>query len=195
MGSSDPATLPDYETVAAALQRSGMPQCPAELHGFALGMAVAGVERPLFVWQQEVYAEFDPDDVLDSEARALLDRVFATALASGRDAAAGLGLLLPSDIVVDARRLGALRYWCQGFIFGIGCAGDGIESRFTDTSRELINDIAEITRLDVEDADNSDEGRAALIEVEEYVREGVMLIRAELATAIGPDTASTGQGR
>ena len=65
---SDP--LPEYEKVAEALRRSGMPQCPAELHGFALGMVIGGVREPLQVWQQEVYAEFDPNDVLDNEILA-----------------------------------------------------------------------------------------------------------------------------
>lgn len=173
--------MPDYETVARALQRSGMPQCPAELHGFATGMVIAGVDEPLVVWQNEVYAEFDPNDVLDTECRALLDRLFAASLAAGRDASGGLSLLLPGDIVVDSRRLAALRDWCQGFIFGIGLAGASLEQRLSGSGREMINDIAEITRIDTDDAEDSEENRAALIELEEYLREGVMLVRAELA--------------
>lgn len=184
---SDP--LPDYETVADALRRSGMPQCPAELHGFALGMLIAGVHEPLAVWQQEVYAEFDPNDVLDNESRALLDHVFAAALAVGSDGVDGLSLLLPADLKVDSTRLKALRDWCQGFIFGIGLAGNSLDARLTPASRELLTDIAEVTRLETDDVDDSRENQAALIEIEEYVREGVMLMRLELAG----DVAARGQ--
>ncbi|MCB1802841.1 MAG: UPF0149 family protein [Gammaproteobacteria bacterium] len=178
---SDP--LPEYAQVAEALRRSGMPQCPAELHGFALGMIVAGVPEPLRVWQQEVYAEFDPNDVLDNESRALLERVFAAALSAGSSEAEGLHLLLPTALAVDAARLRALRDWCQGFVFGVGLAGETLDARLTSASRELLNDIAEITRLETDDVDDSRENQAALIEIEEYVREGVMLMRLDLAGA------------
>ena len=183
-------TAPDYSDLAAALQRSNMPQCPAELHGFALGMAIAGVPEPLQVWQNEVYAEFDPDDVLDNETRALLDRLFAAALVDGDAAQQGLTLFLPEGIAVDAKRLGAVRDWCQGFMFGIGLAGAGLDQRLTDDGRELLNDIGEITRVDTGDVENTAENQAALIEIEEYVREGVMLLRSELASTRSPDDAT-----
>ncbi|MDJ0739877.1 MAG: UPF0149 family protein [Gammaproteobacteria bacterium] len=179
MSSSEPVTLPEYAAVAAALQRCGLSQCPAELHGFALGMAVGGVPEPLTVWQHELYAAFDPNDVLANECRALLDRVFAATFIA--DDTMALELLLPQDIVVDSTRVGAVRDWCQGFLFGLGLAGETVAARLSSDSRELLSDFSEFTRLDSDDVDNSDANRAALIEIEEYLREGVMLIRDELA--------------
>lgn len=172
--------------VAAALQRCGLDQCPAELHGFANGMAVAGVAEPLSVWQQEVYAEFDPADVLAVECRGLLDRVFASAFADQVSAATdeqpgGLTLLLPQDIVVDASRLAAVRDWCQGFMFGFGLGGEAVTAQLSAQTRELLNDFSEITRLDTDGVENNEENQSALIEIEEYLRTGVMLIRDELA--------------
>lgn len=180
MTSTDSISLPDYDGVAAAMQRCGMPQCPAELHGFALGMAVAGVREPLSIWQREVYAEFDSDNVLDNEARKLLDQVFAATSTFTADTPASLNLLLPGDIVVDSRRVAALRDWCQGFLFGFGLAGDGVDALLSSQTRELLGDFTEFTRLDTENVDNSEQNQAALIEIEEYVREGVLLIGDEL---------------
>ena len=183
MTKPDPVLLPDYATVDAALQRCGMQQCPSELHGFALGMAVGGVPEPLTIWQNEVYAAFDPDDVLANECRALLDRVFAAALVDESSQSLTLMLLLPQDIVVDSARLGALRDWCQGFLFGLGLAGESVTAALSAQTRELLNDFSEFTRLDTDDVDNSEANQAALIEIEEYLREGVMLIRDELNEA------------
>lgn len=191
MTSHESSSLPEYREVNESLQRAGFRQCPAELHGFALGMAVTGLPEPLTIWRQEVYAEFDSDDVLANECRALLDRVFAAAVADAADDQASLSLFLPQDIVVDAQRLAAVRDWCQGFLFGFGLGGDTAGASLSPQTRELLNDFAEFTRLDTDDVENSEENQSALIEVEEYLREGVLLIRDELAEARRRATAST----
>jgi len=174
-------TLPDYATVAATLTRCGLPQGPAEVQGFALGLLIAAVPEPLKVWQQELYSEFDPADVLAGECRASLDRIFASVFAAQGDAPLQLTLLLPQDIVVDAARLAAVRDWCQGFLFGFGLGGATLAGRLSQSARDLLRDIAEFTRLDTENVENTEENQAALIEIEEYLREGVMLIRDELS--------------
>ncbi len=172
--------LPDYATVAATLQRCGLAQGPAETQGFALGLLAAGVAEPLKIWQEELYSEFDPGDVLAGECRAVLDRVFASVFAGRERGSMQLTLLLPQDIMVDAARLAAVRDWCQGFLFGIGLGGPALNARLSQQARELLRDFAEFTRLDTENVENTEENRAALIEIEEYLREGVMLIQDEL---------------
>ena len=173
-------TLHEYADAAAVMQRSGLSQSPAEAHGFALGLVFARVPGALAVWRREWYSSFDPADVLAGECRALLDRVFASVLAGDRDTSMQFTLLLPSDIVVDSSRLSAVRDWCQGFLFGLGLGGEAVTTRLSMESRSLLNDFAEITRLDTGDADNSPENQSALIEIEEYVRVGVMLIGDDL---------------
>jgi hypothetical protein len=175
----------DYPAVAAVLQRCGMPQSPAESQGFALGLYVAGVPEPLLLWQQELYSDFDPADVLAGECRAVLDQVFATVFAADNPTAMQLTLLLPQDIVVDGARVGAVRDWCQGFLFGFGLGGRRVADRLSQQSRELLNDIAEMTRLDADDVENSTENQSALIEIEEFLRVGVMLMRDDLSSVKG----------
>lgn len=172
--------LPDYATLAATLERCGLPQGPAEVQGFALGLLVAGVAEPNKIWQQELYSAFDPNDVLAGECRALLDRLFTEVFDALDEKPMPLSLLLPQDIVVDAARLAAVRDWCQGFLFGIGLGGKTLTGRLSAQGQELLQDFAEFTRLDTDNVENSEENQAALIEIEEYLREGVMLIRDEL---------------
>ena len=173
--------LPDYPELAAALQRCGLAQSPSEAQGFALGLYVADVPEPLQLWQQELYSDFDPADVLAGECRAALDRMFADVFAADRgEPMQLLSLLLPQDIQVDSTRLGAVRDWCQGFLFGFGLGGESVAERLSEQSRGLLRDMAEMTRLDTQDAGNTPENQSALIEIEEYLRVGVMLVRDDL---------------
>ena len=47
-------------------------------------------------------------------------------------------------------------------------------------ARELLADIAEVTRLDTVTVSDSKENQSALIEIEEYLRVGAVLIRDDL---------------
>lgn len=175
--------LPDYATLAAALSRCGLRHGPAEVHGLACGLYAAAIERPRDVWRDELYAEFDPADVLASECRDLLERVFDAVFDADQAQMPGLTLLLPQQLVVDSTRLAALRDWCQGFLFGLGLGGSAPAARLSPASREWLHDVAEITRIDTEDADDNAANQAALIEIEEYLRTGVMLVCDELRGA------------
>lgn len=180
MKTADEATSIGYNEAAAALQRCAAAHGVAESQGFALGLYAAGVEEPLKAWQRELYSDFDPSDVLATECRRLLDRIFSSVFAEQEQRPMELALLLPEDIVVDAARLTAVRDWCQGFLFGFGLAGEAVTAKLSAQSKELLRDIAEVTRLDTDDVDNSSENQSALIEIEEYLRVGVMLIRDDV---------------
>lgn len=180
-----PESLPEYSDLAAALQRCGIAHNPAEVHGFALGLYVGEVTEPLKSWHKELYTELDPSDVLAGECRAALDHLFAAVFAADRDAPLQLTLLLPQGLTVDSRRLAAVRDWCQGFLFGFGLGGKLPADRLSGQARELLRDFAEFTRLDTEGVENSAENQSALIEIEEYLRVGVMLIRDELRSDRG----------
>jgi uncharacterized protein YgfB (UPF0149 family) len=178
MLSSPENALPDYASVAAAIKRCGLSQGPSEVQGFALGLRAAGVPEAHRVWQQELYSDFDTNDVLAGECRTILEGVFASVFAT--PVAADAPLLLPEDIVVNAARLAAVRDWCQGFLYGFGLGGEAAAQRLSPQARELLADIAEITRLDTAIASDSKENQSALIEIEEYLRVGAVLIRDDL---------------
>ncbi|MGB5252831.1 MAG: UPF0149 family protein [Sedimenticolaceae bacterium] len=182
--------LPDYASVAAAIGRCGVPQGPSEVQGFALGLFAAGVPEAHRVWQQELYSDFDPKDVLAGECRTILERVFASVFATPA-AINTHTLLLPEDIVVDAARLAAVRDWCQGFLYGFGLGGEAAAQRLSPQARELLADIAEVTRLDTASVSDSKENQSALIEIEEYLRVGAVLIRDDLDDARRRDETQT----
>jgi len=171
--------------MAVAMERAGLDQNPAEVHGFALGLLLAGVADPQRLWQQELYSELDPADVLAGECRELLAGLFNTVFASNDDIAATFSLLLPDDIAVEANTLVAVRDWCQGFLYGFGLGGEHVDADLSAQSREWLHDVSEIGLLDTEDVANDEESQSALIEIEEYLRVGVLLVREDLQS--GPE--------
>ena len=191
MVSSPENALPDYASVAAAIQRCGVTQGPSEVQGFALGLFAARVPEAHRVWQQELYSDFDSKDVLAGECRTILERVFASVFATPGATHTHLTLLLPEDIVVDAARLTAVRDWCQGFLYGFGLGGEAAAQRLSPQARELLTDIAEVTRLDTASVSDSKENQSALIEIEEYLRVGTLLIRDDLDDTRRQDESQT----
>ena len=180
MSEPRPTELPDYDDLAASMQRAGMVQSPAEVHGFALGLGLAGLDEPRAAWADELYADLDPNDVLAAECRRALDGLFVDVVEHGVATPLQLALLLPAGVAADARRLEAVRDWCQGLLFGIGLGGESMAKRLSEPAADLLRDVGEIVRLDTADVSDSAENQSALIEIEEYLRVGVMLLRDEL---------------
>lgn len=170
--------LPRYDELAAAMARAGLSQTPAEAHGIAMGLMLAGTGEATAAWDREFYVELDPADVLAQECRLLLDRLYAAVHDAPGDALHAP--LLPDGIDVGADSLAAVRDWCQGFLYGFGLGGQGVDRGLDDAAAEWLRDIAEISRIDTEGAEDSEENRAALIEVEEYLRVGLTLVQDAL---------------
>ncbi|MEW7976408.1 MAG: UPF0149 family protein [Candidatus Sedimenticola endophacoides] len=91
-------------------------------------------------------------------------------------AAAGGGAL--------TERAGALAEWCQGFLYGIGLAGPLDPETLSREAREALNDLAEITHIDLDapggDDEEQEQEEQALTEIVEFVRAAVLLLREEL---------------
>jgi len=102
------------------------------------------------------------------------------------DATGDFKLLLMDDDDPLSERVETLAAWCQGFIYGLAAGGIKEGSELPEDTAELLKDMIEISRAgnDVDDTgveesdDNDDE--EAYMEIEEYVRMGVLLIYEEL---------------
>ena len=106
------------------------------------------------------------------------------------------------DEIDEARRLESVADWCGGFIQGFfhdGAGGknplDGISGTARDTVRESVDDILEISRVEVNlDARTAgEETQKQLVEIEQYLRVAVQVIFEELnADAPSPAAGTTG---
>lgn len=86
---------------------------------------------------------------------------------------------LPDDEYPIDERVGALGEWCQGFLIGLGEAKANLS--WPGQCHEIITDLIAISNVDPDS--NRDDDENSLMELIEYVRVGVELIRMELRAA------------
>jgi uncharacterized protein YgfB (UPF0149 family) len=165
-----------YDDYQLIIENSGTECSIAEAHGVMTGMLCVDQSVSFFGWQNELNSsriltgEFDVQGV--EHLVALFD--------STRDlmAAGGFGFspCLPDDDVDISDRVRVLSEWCQGFLHGLGSAD--VEMSWPGECKEIIKDFIAISQVD-SDSDSEDD-EASLMELVEYVRVGVELIRTEL---------------
>jgi len=165
------------DAVAAAIQ-------PAEAHGLLVGWWLSSAptggsgQRSLDCpeWVEAVLgggeASVDPAD------REAVER-------AGRDALAELVRddytfepLLPGDCRPIGLRSRSLGVWCAGFLSGLGLGGLWGQRAWSRVMSEVVSDFTELTRIEPS-PEPSEDSEAALAEIVEYIRAGVMLLLEE----------------
>jgi len=109
------------------------------------------------------------------------------ALEQLNDAEFGFQLLLEDETESAHTRLVQVASWCSGFGFGFGM-GDHATSatRLPEDTEELLLDFQEIAKFetledtDGVDADEDGTDQSDVVEIEEFVRVGVLLINEEM---------------
>ncbi len=158
----------------------------AEAHGALCGMICARGAVELSEWVDHVVGEQEQGSDLLHDVVHKLSELHQWTLETMNDASGNFKLLLLDDDDPLPDRVEALAAWCQGFVYGLAAGGIREGSELPDDTNELLRDMVEISRAghDVDDADieNSDdnEDELAYMEVEEYVRMGVIYIYEEL---------------
>lgn len=120
-----------------------------------------------------------------ADDRALLDRLAVQCESELADPELGFEPLLPADDRPLAERADAMADWCRGFLGGFGLAGTGAHAQLSEESQEVLRDVGAIAASSFE-LDNEEEDEDALIELQEFVRIGAMLLHTECAAQAGP---------
>ncbi|PPC91104.1 MAG: YecA family protein [Methylobacter sp.] len=171
-----------YQRVDMILTGANAGTGASEAHGIATAMLCLGGETPCSDWLKEVLRDADPVARGDE---AILENLYERTrelLVSGEFE---FDLFLPDDGDAMELRLEALSGWCKGFLFGLGTAGSG--ASWPGSVNEIILDITDFTRMDTEVDDNEDfeEYEAAYMEITEYLRSAVLLVRDEFSGQAG----------
>ncbi|MDE2155320.1 MAG: UPF0149 family protein [Xanthomonadaceae bacterium] len=115
-----------------------------------------------------------PDD------RILLECLVRQCETELADPELGFEPLLPEDDRPLAERAEATVDWCRGFLGGFGLAGATAHAQLSDEAREILRDLGMIAGSSFDFGDE-EEDEDALIEVQEFVRMGAMLLHTECA--------------
>ena len=89
--------------------------------------------------------------------------------------------LLPEEDAPLAARVAALAEWCGGFLYGVGVSGASEAAAKSQAVAEILGDLSEISRAELEPGRGGDEGEADYTELQEFVRAGAQLAFEELA--------------
>ena len=177
---------PDIAELDELLYRIDAAMGAADAHGALCGMLCARGTIELSEWVDHVIGEQEPGSELLHDVVHKLSELHQSTLEMMNDATGEFKLLLMDDDDPLPERVEALAAWCQGFIYGLAAGGIQEGSELPEDTSELLKDMIEISRAGhdvddaaVEDADEN-EDEVAYMEVEEYVRMGVVYIYEEL---------------
>jgi uncharacterized protein YgfB (UPF0149 family) len=121
----------------------------------------------------------ESENLLIDEARYGLESLFEDSLEAWNDSQLSLELLLPDDEASLKDRAEALVAWCQGFLYGLGLTGTSLD-QLSGEAREGLNDLGEITRLNLTTIAEGESEEGQWMELYEFTRMVVMLLREEL---------------
>ena len=168
----------DYERLNECLAAVGVATGAAETHGMFCGLLCGGVGETEGTWLGSVFDGLDPRDLRVQEC----ERGLREAASETRDAIDGPEMtfmpLFPHDGSPLEERTRALQYWCQGFLYGLGLAGTS-QAILSEEAQEALRDLAEIARVDAELSENAGADEEAYMELQEFIRVVVMMLRGE----------------
>jgi uncharacterized protein YgfB (UPF0149 family) len=173
-----------HAELAEHLIRTGADFNAAEVHGLASGLVASDVENGARL-VSEVLPPIPEDDLRGNECRAALQRLAAETEADMTDDAFRFMPLLPDDAAPLQERVAALREWCEGFLYGLG-VGSGLPGELPPNVIEALEDIGELTRVDISDAEETEADEQAFAELVEFLRMATLLIRGELNPPAAP---------
>jgi len=168
------ALTQNYAETQRCLREAHAMAEPAEAHGTLAG-ALCALDAYSF---EDWLAEITPDGGASAAAASALRELYAGTRAALGGAGMEFDLLLPDDDAPIEERTRALSLWCNGFLYGLGSGGTD-PARLSADAGEVVRDLSEITRADVDAADGAEENEAAFAELVEFVRVGVQLVFEE----------------
>lgn len=167
--------LPDFHELDAALTAVSAHMGAAESQGLLCGMVGARRDTDAAQWIARVLEDTEPKGEPARRVLELLAATWQETINGLEDSNLELNLLLPDDSVDLSGRAMALGHWCQGFLYGVGHAE---HETLPDEVQEAVASLAEIARIDSDNAEEADED--AYAELTEFVRVAALLVREHL---------------
>ena len=165
-----------YQTINNIFQRNESDLTAAEAHGLATGMLCIESNIEVANWLSQLLSD---DIALIDEDKTVLVSLFEQTrkLLNDEDHGFRYDLFLPGDDEALSTQLKALCSWCEGFLFGVGYSRSS--SDWPGETGEIMKDIVEFTKLEADVDEQMDEDDAALIEIQEYLRAAVMMVKEQ----------------
>lgn len=176
----------DFDSLQAALTQAGIPVGAAECHGALSGWLASGLGQDPQPLLESLLDDAGTGSGPDTDrCHELLVGVHGALRRDLDGDDLKFAPLLPADEAPLPARVAALGEWCEGFLFGLGLAGDTATQGGSEV-REVVEDFAQIARAGLEDEAGSEADEVAYAELVEYVRAGAQLVHDALVRAATP---------
>ncbi|MCK5353874.1 MAG: UPF0149 family protein [Methyloprofundus sp.] len=164
-----------YSVLNSIILQKQAADSAAEVHGIAVAMLCLDPKTEAGSWLSEAISS--EADLLEDDKLSLIN-LFEQSKELMESDEFVFDLFLPDEQEPLNQRCLAIVQWCQGYLFGMG----RIETNTSWPSEveEILKDIVEFTKLDTSTDDDDEEAESAIMEIQEYLRASVMLIRSEL---------------
>jgi len=174
----------DYDALEDALKRCGASWDAAQTHGLLTGrLAIAGVAAGPD-WLAHVLEGTEDSNELRTECQKMLDTLYQGTFWQLSERLSEFAPLLPDDESDASDRTAAMAHWCEGFLHGLVSAkhGDVLRDRLAaEPLADIIRDMLQITRAEVDGATDEETNEAAYAELVEYLRVAAQLTYEELS--------------
>ena len=189
----------DHNQVDTVLRASGSSWSAAQSHGLLCSrLAILGRDAG-GDWLATILEGADSVDSLPGENAEVFDSLFAETYRSLAERQSDFAPLLPDDDEPLAAIATGLADWSEGFLHGLvtNVADDTLKNKLAaEPISDIIKDLLELTRAEVDDEADSEGNEQAIAELVEYLRVAAQLVYEELAelrhgeatTAPGTDT-------
>lgn len=167
-----------FPEIARVLQSAGSTVPAAEGHGCLCGALCISADYSLERWFEEIVPA--EEGAVAEEIAQPLRLLFADTVAALRGDAMEFEPFLPDDEVPLEQRTAALSQWCQGFLYGFGSVRAVQAEELPSSIDEILRDLANISRAEVDVGEAGEEQEQAYSDVVEYLRAGVQLVHDEL---------------
>lgn len=169
-----------FDDLANLLAPLGTLNSPSELHGLLCGKLAGGAQLTEISWLLEAVEFLDFIVAPDESVRIALSKLYHTTLEQ-LQGTFGLKLMLPDDDTLLGERASALSEWCHGFLSGFGSVDHQGARELSEEAAEMLQDLANIVQIQVDDEESDSSAEADYMEVTEYVRVVVTSLYTEFA--------------
>jgi len=180
----------DYDDWTHKLDQNAMMASAAELHGLIAGMLSAGMQADAGMMLPVLHDFLNDGQAVNAELKGQIGLLIAETSSQLKDEELGFALLLPNDDEALPERLEALVEWAQSFLVGFAISQHNLSVCSADV-REAIEQLTEVTRIDVYTQDDSSdaENEESYFLVLEHVRVLVMTCFNEVGEKFASDKA------
>lgn len=172
-----------FPEIAKVMDSVGSAVPAAEGHGCLCGALCIAADYTLERWLEELVPAQEESVVtaaMTPDVEQPLRLLFWDTLRALRGDEMEFEPFLPDDALPLEQRTAALSQWCQGFLYGFGTARAIKPEDLPASIDEVLRDVANISRAEVDVGDAGEEEEQAYTELVEYLRAGVQLIHDEL---------------